>query len=223
MYKDAQRLWERIISLFDYSKVETVLKEELPKAEMKTALSLILIAAVFGSLISVLTLLETMQLVNFSYDMASDLTVTQQPQITISELVPFILFQFLFNAPFFVVFGLVYEAISYGIIKTTGGRGTFTQQYHLSAIVMSALMLTSTLSFLLPLPCLQIFAFLGLLLLTLYFIFFVSVKAYGIVHDISFLHALTIVVILTVPRFVLLVTLTNEAAMLFGLPQTAGV
>ena len=90
-------------------------------------------------------------------------------QIGWDEMLPFALFQLFFNVPFFVLFVFVYEKIVYGIMKLTGGIGTFPQQFHVSVLVALAMAIASSLGLITPLPCLDVIAAVGLLVLTIYF------------------------------------------------------
>jgi hypothetical protein len=214
-----QRVWDSTIKLFKHEKVEEVLKGELPRADLRLASTLVLVSSFLMAALSFVILLEQKHILEFAFDTASDQGIEVPALIGQDQVLLFAMFQLLFNVPFFVVFIFAYEGITFSIMKATGGKGSFTSQFYLSSLVMLAMALTSGLGLLTPLPCMEIIGMVALTVLTLYLILFVQVKAYQIVHEVSFLHSLSVVALLVVPRFWALFTVTNAAAAFFGLPQ----
>lgn len=214
-----QRVWESTMRLFKHGQVEDTFKAELPKAQMRLALMVVLSSSILMAALAIFILLEQINLLDYAYDAAGGREIEVPQLVGEGQVHIFALFQLLFNVPFFVLFTFVYEGLAYGIFRASGGEGRFEGQLYLSSLVVLAMALTSGLGLLMPLPCIDILAFLALTVLTLYLTLFVQVKAYQVVHGISFLHGLTVVALLLVPRYLALFALTNAASALFGLPQ----
>ena len=217
--KETQRLWQSATNLFHYRKIEKTMEDELPNADLRLAVMVIVAAGILSSMISILINLESIHLINFTYEVASEITAEPAPQISFDQLVPFALFQLLFNVPFIVLFTLVYEGIMFKILKALKGKATFMQQFYLSSIVMFAVALSSGVGLLLPLPCLQLLGIVAMIVLTVYFSLYVSARAYQVAHRIPFVHSFIVVALLLLPRFILMSVVVNAAAVFFGLPE----
>ncbi len=213
-------VWESSKSLFDYKKVEDVLNAELPNANLKTAIIIFTAAALLTSALSVLSTVEAALFGTYAYNTMSEVVDIGQANFNIEPLMPFILFQFIFLAPFSILYGLVFEGITYKILKLIKGKADFSQHLYLSSIVTFALAMASALSLLAPLPCLQYFGALGLIALTAYFVIYVSAKAYEAAHKLPLLPVIAIVVIMLIPRLVLMIFILQEVSGIFGIPET---
>ena len=218
MHREAGRILKCAKSLFHYNKAQHTLKQELPNANIRLALTVFLAAALISAILAVAIAAASMYMTAFEYGTLSEASNIDEPEIQWKDLVPVALFQFLFLVPFSLVFGLAYEGIAYHAIRITGGKGTFTQQYYLSSLVALSLTLSLVLGFLTPVPCLQILAVLALMVLALYFTFFVNAKAYQVVHDISYPHAFAIVLLLIIPGLLVILFAISVASAFFGLP-----
>jgi hypothetical protein len=219
MYREATRIWECAKALFKYDKIEETLKGEIANADLRRGIYVFVGAALLSAIIAIGISAEAMYLVAFEYNTLADMAGGGEAIVQWENLIPFGLFELLFLVPFGIVFSLVYEGVSYQLLRLSGGRGTFAQQYYLSAVVALAIAISSAIGLVAPLPCLQLVGLVALVGLTLYFLFYVSVKAYEVVHDVSFLHAFVIVVLLVVPRFLVMAVIANTVAGLFGLPE----
>jgi|GEM_PF-2310375 len=220
MYKEAGRIWNSAKELFHYEKVEKTLKKEIPHAGIEKAFVVMAGASLLLGLIAIGALLETWHMVNYLTDLAAESAVASPPPVTMDEIVPFIMFMLLFNTPFFIIYAFIYEGVVYGIMRATGGRATFAQQFYLSSIATLSLVFVSALVLLTPLPCLNLLGAIALVVLSLYFTLYVNVKVYQTVHDVEFAHSFLVVVVLLVPKFWLMLVASNAAAAFFGLPPS---
>jgi hypothetical protein len=223
MEKQAERIWGSARALFHHGRIEDTLRKELPNSDLRLALMVVLVSGILLSLLSIATNIERIYMINYAIDVASEAAVEAPPPMAFGDIAPYAIFQLLFNVPFFILFAFIYEGIVFALMKITGGEGAFAQQFYLSSLVTLAWGIASGLSLLLVFPCIDMLAALALTVLTLYFLLIVNVKAYGMVHRISFLHGLVVVVALLVPRFWVLITVPAIVAGLLGLPQPFGL
>ncbi|MBD3209875.1 hypothetical protein GF318_00665 [Candidatus Micrarchaeota archaeon] len=219
MRKRATEIWNSIKNLFHYQQIEDTMKKELPYSNLQLALVVAGVSVLVSSLVYIVMMVETLHMVNYLSDLAAQEIVNSPPVLTMENITSFALFQLFFNAPLFLAVFLIFEALAFGAFKISGGKGTFEQQIYLSSLVLFAMNISTVLGLALPLPCLNLLSVPALLILTLYFILFVNVKAYGLVHDVSFLHGLTVLILLGIPRLWVLVVVPEMAAGLFGLPN----
>lgn len=220
MYKEARRIWNSAKDLFHYEKVEKTLKKEIPHAGVKKAFVVLVSSSLLLALVAIAVLLETWHMINYLSDLVAESAVAFPPPVTMDEIVPFIMFMVLFNMPFFIIYTFLYEGVVYGVMKATGGRATFAQQFYLSSIATLSLVFVSGLVLLTPVPCLNLLGTIALVVLSLYFILYVNVKVYQTVHDVEFAHSFLVVAVLLVPKLWLMLTASNAAAAFFGLPQS---
>lgn len=219
MYRETVRIWDSAKNLFHPKRVEAALKQEMKNAEVRLGVLVFLAAALLTAILTVAIMAESLYAAAYEYNIVSDMIGAAEVDVDWGALVPFTLFQFLFIMPFGLAFSLVYEGIVYKLMRVSGGKGTFSQQYYLSSLVALSLAMSIALGLLGPVPCLRLFVALAIIVLALYFTFFVNVKAYRIVHDISFLHAFVIVVLLAVPRILVVMYVVDAAAGLFSMPE----
>ncbi len=198
--------------------IDDALKPLLPLADLRLAISVIIISGILTAFLALVTTYESMQLANFAADALTQVTGIGQESLTWSNLLPIALFQFLLYVPINLVVTLAYEGLAFGILKVTGGKGTFPQHLYMASVVGLSMAFASVLSLFAPLPCLQIVAGIALIIVTLYLLLYVEPKAYMMVHDVSFWHAVAVTVILTIPKLIALAFITNALAMLMGFP-----
>jgi hypothetical protein len=182
------RILDNSKNLFNYSKVEKSLKGELENADFRLALYVFLAAGLISAVLAVAGAATALYMGAYTYDTLSEITDIGQIEIQWEVLLPIALYQVLL-VPLGIVLSLGYEGAAYKIFRLTGGRGTFEKQFYISSLVMLSIAFASALNILISVPFFQILAVLVLLGLAIYFVFYVSVKAYEIVHDISGLHA----------------------------------
>lgn len=219
MCKEAGRIWASAKRLFYPLGVEKALKQELPRTDLRLGIYVFLAAALVSAILTTAVASWSIYMAAFEYKVLAEVSDIGKTEIWWGDLAPVALFQFLFMVPFSLVFSLVYEGIIYKIMRLTGGKGGFTKQYYLSSLVAFSLAMSLALGFLLPVPCFWLLAVLGILLLTLYFTFYVNVKAYQLVHGVSYLHALVIVLLLVIPKLLAIMFVANKIAILFGLSE----
>jgi hypothetical protein len=205
-------------SLYDPGRLSETLKGMAESADYKPAYAMLILSGLVTFLLALLTSLESVYLVNYSSDLVSEISGIPQPRLALDSLIPVVIFQILLYLPFSIAVTLVHEALSFGIMKVTGGSGKFRTQLSMASIIALSISFSGVLSFFIPLPCLQIVAGLAILIITLYLMFYVSAKAYSMIHGISMLHALVVLILLAIPRLAVLALMTNWLAVLMGLP-----
>ncbi|HSB47585.1 MAG TPA: hypothetical protein VLD37_06235 [Candidatus Bilamarchaeum sp.] len=203
---------------YDPSKVAATIAAAAKKADRNVALAVFVLAGTVTFLLAFLTSLESVYLVNYSSDLVSQMSGIPQPRLELESLIPVAIYQILLYVPASIVVALLHEAITFGIFRATGGRGKFWTQVFLASIIGLSISFSGVLSFFVPLPCLQIVAGIGIFVLTLYFMFYVTGKAYMEIHGISALHAGVVILFLAIARLAVLAVLTNALAVLMGLP-----
>lgn len=212
-------IWESIKSLFSFGKAEETLRLEIGKADYRLGVYVFLLAAMLSAIISVAITAVSMYFSAFEYNTLAAAAGYEEAVIDWSGLLPWALFQFIFLVPAGLVFSIIYEGLAFKVMRITGGRGRFGQQYYLASIVTFATVMASAIGLLSVVPCMQLIASLGIVVLTLYFIFYVGVKAYEVVHEVDFLHAFVLVLLLAIPRYIILAVAVNMVAPVFGLPD----
>ncbi len=198
--------------------IDDVLRPLLPLADLRLAIVIIVISGVLTAFLALVTTYESMQLANFAADALTQVTGIGQESLSWANLVPIAVFQLLLYVPINLAVTLAYEGLAFGILKVTGGKGTFPQHLYMASVVGLSMAFASALSLFAPLPCLQIVAGIALVIVTLYLLLYVEPKAYMLVHEVSFWHALAVTIILTIPKLVALAFITNALALLMGFP-----
>ncbi len=217
--EDLSRVWGSSKSLFSYGRIGETFKAELPHSDFRLGLAVFAVAAILTAVLASVSKVEEAHFGVFTYNTVAEIADIGQAVLDTGLLLQFALFQFLFIAPFSMVFSLVYERIAYQIFRLIGGKATFAQQYYLASIIGLAMAISTALGLLVPLPCLGPLAGLAFILITLYFVIFVSSKAYEIAHQLPFVHTLIIVLVLLLPRAIVMSFILIEATALFGLPE----
>lgn len=212
-------IWESVKSLFNLGKVGTTLDKEMAKADFRLGVYIFLSAAILSAIISVAITGASMYFAAFEYNTLAEAAGYQEAVVDWSGLVPWALYQFVFLVPAGMAFSLIYEGFSYKVMRLTGGRGTFEKQYYLASLVTFGTVMASALGLFSVVPCMQLIAFLGVVVLSLYFILYVGVKAYEVVHEVNFMHAFIVVLLLGIFRLVILAAAVNATAPIFGLPE----
>jgi hypothetical protein len=208
------------MKLFKHDKVEDTFRDELPNADIRAGAMIVVASGLLMAMLAILILLERMHLLDFAFDVAAEPGMEVPLLIGKEQVLPFALFQLLFNAPVFILLTLVYEGLTFGIFRASGGEGSFGGHFYLSSLALLAMAISAGLGLLSPLPCFDILAGLALMILTVYLTLFVQVKAYQVAHGISFFHSLVVVALLAVPRFLVMTFITNAVSPLFGLPPS---
>ena len=216
---DLERVWESSKSLFNYKKVESTLEAERPKASIRLAIIIMAIAALITAALTVLSTIEAALFGTYAYNTMAEVVDIGEATFNIEPLIPFILFQFVFLAPFSLVYGLAFEGITFKILKLLKGKADFSQHLYLSSIVTLGIAIATVLSLLAPLPCLQYIGAFGLIGLVAYFMTYVSIKAYEAAHRLPLLPVIAVVAVLLIPRLALMIFILQEASEFFGIPE----
>ncbi len=198
--------------------LDAALSPLLPLADLRLAVSLILLSGAMLAVIAFATTFISMQLANFATDMFSQVTGIPTQSLTPANLVPIAIYQLIMYLPLNILITVAYEALAFGLIRISGGSGTFTQQLYMTSVSGLAMSMITLLSLAAPLPCLGILAGIALIIATLYVLFYVNPKIYVMVHRIGFGHALLITIVLTVPKLLVLAFASNYLAIAMGFP-----
>ncbi len=210
--------WDYSKDLFDYRKITSTIGQAIDYGTIKKAAWMIFFAAIITVIIAFATTLLSVHLVNFASDTLSEASGVPQPTLTFDKVLPVLLFQIVLYIPISIAIALIYEGVFFVLAKITGGKGAFEKQIYMSSVIGLSIAMTSGLSLFAPLPCLQVIAAASLIVLTFYFMFFVSAKAYAQVHQIGGWHSFIMVLVLSIIRLAVLLLITNWLAVTFGLP-----
>jgi hypothetical protein len=208
---------------YDPQKVTQTIKAAVAEADFNGAYAVLVIAGMITFCLALLTSLESVYLVNYSSDLVTQMSGIPQPRLDLSSIIPVVVYQILLYVPASIAVTLLHEGIAFVLIRLTGGKGKFRTQLFLASTVGLALSFSGVLSLFIPLPCLQIVAGIGIFLISVYFMFYVSGKAYMEIHGISALHAGLLLVLLSIARLGVQAILTNVLAIALGLPPPIGL
>jgi hypothetical protein len=212
--------WETTKSLFDPRKADEALRQRIPEANLRAAVALFLVATVVGAILSLIIYAETLYFAAFTYQTLAAAIGGPSPEPDFSSLGQFAVFVLIVSLTTFLVSFCQDGVIYYGL-RLTGGKGTFTQQYYLSAFVALATAASSAVMVFGSVPCMGALAFLAYLALAFYFMFVVRCRAYATVHDLSYLHVLTIVFLSCIVAVAILLYVDGSAASTLHIPQAA--
>jgi hypothetical protein len=129
-----------------------------------------------------------------------------------------LLLNFLLTIPFGICSDIAAVALSFSLLRLTGGKGTLETHFQLSAVVSLAYSMSLVLALFSPLPCLQIVAVVALLIIEAYLLIYVLAKAFVAVHGVSLGHGLVIAAMVMIIRLVVLAAVSNSLALAMGLP-----
>lgn len=204
-------------ALYEPGKLAETLGAMAGAADIRAAYAALALSGLVTLLLAFLTSLESVYLVNYSSDLVSEFSGIPQPRLELDSLVPVVAYQALLYLPFSIAIAVAHEALAFLIMKATGGKGSFSGQLYMAAVIALAISFSGVLSLFIPLPCLQVVAGFGILAINLYFLLYVSARAYSAVHGISVMHSLGVILLLVIPRFAILAFFTNWLAVLLGL------
>ncbi len=210
--------WDTAKSLFDYRKADETLRQRIPEADLRAAVLVFVAVTVIGAVLSLVIYAEALYFDAFTYKALSEAIGEPAPEPDFSLLGPFAVF-LLLTAPLTFLVSFCQDGIVYYALRLTGGKGTFAQQYYLSSFVALATAMSSSIMVFGPVPCLGAAAVLAYLVVGLYFMFVVRCRAYATVHDLSYLHVLTIVFLSCIAAVALLFYANGLAAGALHIPQ----
>jgi len=230
IWQDIEKLslsWDSAKELFHYDRIDSTFESLLPQASLRAGAIVFFAAAIIAVILAFLSSIGMTYFEAFRYETIAELHGADiEPEIDFSGLVPYSLYLLLFIVPFSMVFTLVYEWVAWRLLKLTGGKGEFKKQYQLASILTLSMSMVMALELLAPVPFLSYLAFFAFWLLFMYFGFFVRCRAYALVHDISFLHAFVIFVVVSAVAIPIAFFAIQNAVGLFNVPlpaQSAGV
>ncbi len=215
--------------LFHHESAENELRGVLQLADTKLACYIFFLSGVITALISFATSIESYYLTNFASDTLSEATGIIPKKIAFASLLPVAVYDFILYIVAGVVISIAFEAAAFAIIKMSGGKGKLSEQFYLSSVIGLAVSFASVLSLLFPLNvffsllCIQIVVGIGFMIALAYLILFLNAKAYRMVHDISMLHAITVLLVVGVPRLAVTFFIMNALAPALGLPMPMSV
>ena len=213
--------------LFHPERVEKAVKNAIPEADLNLSLALFILSGLIIFVMALLTSIESVYLANFASELISEVSGVPQPRLELESLAPVVAYQFTVYLILGTAVALAAEGIVFGIFSLSGGKGKFEEQLFVSSIIALAFSFTSVLSLFMPLfPPVNVVAGAAIIAVTAYFAFYVTLKAYSVVHGISYTHALVVVLIIGLARLAVLYFLMGNLAAFFGLSnptELAGV
>lgn len=212
------KLWDSSTKLFSINKIEKTFESELPRAKIKMAWMILGTAVILSVIISIINMIETAHFSIFSYETLSEVADIEEIKVDWSPLWPYVISRIMILVPATLIITYVFELINYNVLKRTGGKGKFAEQFYLFSLISFAMMISSGLLFIAPVPCLGMPVVLLFILLSLYFGIYVTSKAYQIVHRINLFHALAVIIIFGIPKIITMF-LINELFGVLELPE----
>jgi hypothetical protein len=210
------RSWCSAKDLFYHDKIASTLDGALKHADARHTAYIFALAAFVTFIISVIATFESIEMTKYTADILAEVGGTAVP-MDFSGLGAMIVFQYMTYVPVTLIFIALHELLVYWMAKSTGGKGTFGQQFYLSSLVSLAMAFLSALYLFMPLPCLGILALLGIIVGSAYLVLYVNCKAYARVHGISYVHALAISIVLLALRMAASYFLNDAMANTLGI------
>lgn len=209
--------------LFYPDRVKKGLERLVPASERGLAIGIFLLSGLIVFAMSFLTSLESIYLANYASELISEVKGIPMPSLELSSLLPVVAYQFIIYVVLALALALIFEGISFGLFRISGGRGKFREQLFLASIISLAFSFTTALSLLMPIPLLNVVSSLAIIVATGYLVFYVTTKAYTIVHDVSFMHALVVLVISGLPRIAVTIFAMQALAAALGLASPTDI
>ena len=211
-------LWDSSTRLFNPKKVEETFKAEIPKASIRRAWIVLAVAVILSVVISIINMVEAAHFSIFTYETLAEVADLDGIQIDWSPFWLFVVSRIVILIPSMLAIMYVSERLNYEVLKRTGGKGVFKEQFYLVSLIAFALMISSSLLFIAPVPCIGAPVIILFGLISLYFGIFVTGKAYQAVHGIGLWHAIIVVIVMNIPRMISMF-LVYEIFVILGLPD----
>jgi len=210
--------WQGAKGLFDYKQADNALAGALPGARFYGALGIMAVAGLIAYLITVVTNVEAAYLANFMVQTLREAGVGPDAFTGLDNLGTLLLLNFLLTIPFGIGSDIAAAALSFSLLRLTGGKGTLAAHFQLSAVVSLAYSMSLLLALFAPLPCLQIVAAIALLVIQAYILVYVLAKAFVAAHGVSLGHGLMIAAVVMIIRLVAMAAVSNSLSLAMGLP-----
>ncbi|VVC04109.1 Uncharacterised protein [Candidatus Bilamarchaeum dharawalense] len=210
--------WNSAKELFNPKTIDKTLTEIVGLANLRLAVTIFIIAAFLSTLLSILALIESAQLVNFTSETITEALGVEGQKVGFAETAPLALFQLITGLPLALIVNMVGEWIGYRLAKISGGKGTFEKQFYLASVITLSLAMVNVLALLTPIPCVQVIAWMGIVIGMIYLGAYVMCKAYSMVHEISFVHSLAIVLMVSIMRAAVIIFVMNLISAWLNLP-----
>ena len=201
--------WDSAKNLYSPDRVKETITDSIKLADVGLAVKIFILAAFLSTTLSILALYESLQLVNFTAETVTTILGTAQEMMTIDQLVPFLIMEITSGIPLALALNIGLELVGYKIAKLSGGEGSLAQHLYMMSIIILALAMLNVLSFLMPIPCIQIIAFAVQVIGLIYFGIYVASRAYSEVHKITMVHSLAIIILVSVIRFTIMAFVIN--------------
>ncbi|MBI5227286.1 hypothetical protein HY988_01745 [Candidatus Micrarchaeota archaeon] len=217
---EVKNIFDSALVFFNFGKIKDNTNKIKQNTDLKKAIMIFLLAAITVSLISIAVTIISTYFTAYSYKNLAEKTGIVEPIIDWSSLGPFIVFTIAFVIPAAFVGGIIYELLVYGLVKLTGGKGTLPEHLYVSSAVAFAISISSALLLLTPIPCVNLFVVLAyLFVIPAYFLFVVKPKSYQEVHRISYLHALGIIILVSIVWLLVMLAVLPTIMNFFNLPS----
>ncbi|MFH1785260.1 MAG: hypothetical protein ABH842_02440 [Candidatus Micrarchaeota archaeon] len=201
--------WESAKALFTPKKIDSTLKESIKLADMNLAIKIFILASIIATFLTLLGLVEIIYLLNFTSETMTDVFGVEQQMMTLEDIIPLAIFHIITGIPLALFMNIGGEFLAYKIAKISGGKGTLAQHLYLISVITLALAMLNVIALALPIPCIQIIAWIINIVGMIYLWGYVASKAYSEAHNITFVHSLTIIIIVSIIRFAIMITVIN--------------
>jgi|GEM_PF-3311346 len=211
---DIWQAWDFTKKTLDYRKVEAVTKEIAPKGNFKDAAVVLVFAAIYSAVISILMNVMALYTARAFYVLLG----VNIPEIELNAelLAPYAIYFFGLIMPLGLVVILISQFIQFRFLKLTKGKGSFDRQLFMYSLLTLAISIMSTVMLTMFFPCLNyitVIFFLGFLIYTQ---FYLQTKMVSVLHQISGLHAFVAVLIGTIIS-IAIVFVASEIAAAIGI------
>jgi hypothetical protein len=203
------KTWNSATALFSPKKIDETINDAIKLSSMGLALKVFVLASLIATSLTLLGVVEIVYIVNFTSETITEAFGTQQQMMSFGEVVPLMIFHIITGIPLALFTNIGGEWFAYRIAKATGGKGKVVEHLYLISIVTLSLSFVNLVAFILPIPCIQLIGFVASIAVMAYLWGYVASKVYMKVHGITFVHALTIIIVVSIIRFAIMITVVN--------------
>lgn len=213
------RSWESAKNLFYPDRMDATLQEALKRADVVLAGRLVLLACLIALACCLLMSFESMKLAEYMAQTFADMVGIPAPVADPMDLAKLVVFYLVLQVPIPLTTVYLQEIAAFRLMRLTGGKGTFAQQFYLSSIITLSLSFLAVFYLFIPLPALPCVVIPAIFLVGAYLAFYVNCKAYALVHGTGYLHALAIYLPLSVLRMIMLYYVGDALTGMLDPPQ----
>jgi hypothetical protein len=218
-YKRMMKPWDSAKLLFNYREIDGALEKAIPDADMRLAVEVFILAGLITFIMSVVAIVGSAYIANAESATIQDAIGVAQPRLEPIALAAPIVLSFIIYMPVSILLALALEYCAFRILRMIGGKATFAQQLYLSSLVALATAFASGFYIFFPIPCLQLFGAICLIIVNTYLALIVAGRAYSIAHRIGPIPGFMTTLMMALIKLVAIFLIINSVAPLLGLPQ----